>query len=377
MAAIPIDMSGIGDAFQEALNGWMATQPASVVGTWFLRGIGWAAMRWADSQAEVASGSFITELNRNLITGNPGVRAAYVAFSGIIALWISLSASYHGIRCMVSAGRSAAGETLQAIGPGMIVPVLLAVNGLPLMDFIITLANGFSRIIFYGVDGANPVTETLRQGSQMGLGEGDPNAAMGGYVLSLGLAFMFMALSRLAVHGVAAMCAITFVPAVLSMTNPPTQWIWRVWMTFASGAFLGHILQAAALRAGAGMIAESVSGQQGQVGTPGQLTALLAAIATMGMATMIPAMVGLGTAAHSFGMGSLLRRMVGRQIPQRTQEVPPQPVQTQQTNPPQTQVYSVPPSQVTVLPRVTPVRPSTSPQVVITVPAAQPALPKP
>lgn len=374
-------VAALGDAFGATIDRFFADSPPAVVGNFILKGLGWLAFRFAENQTGVAGSSPLIEIDRRMVTQNPGVIAGFAAFSGIIGGWVALSAAWNGIRCMVSVGRSAVGETITAVGPGIIIPVLLALNGLPLMDYVIQVANLFSRAIFFGTSG-NPVADILTTGSRQGINQ-DPNAAMGAYVLSLGVMFFLMALSRMAVHGVAAMCAITFVPAMLCMMNGPTQWVFKTWMVFACGSFLGHILQAAALRAGAGMMASAFSGNSGAVGTSGQLQATLAAIATMALTTMIPGLVGMGVAAHSFGMGTLLSRLFRRGLPQRTKEVPPDQPPTQDPGTermPRAQAEEVPTVRGTILPpRMAPVRPSSAPTVIVmeSPPPARPALPAP
>ena len=354
-----INLDGLGgviaNAFRQMWDSWWENAPPSQVGSFLLRGIGWIANQQLAGQIDVAedSGGFLIELNRAWITENSGVRAGYVVFSGLIGGWIAIHAMWNGFKCMIAVGDSAAmGETIQAVGPGIIIPVFLAANGLAIADWLIQFVNLVARAFFGGA--AATVAETLRAAEAAGV-QTDANLAMGGYILATAVSFVILGLSRLAVHGVAAMCVITLVPAVLSMANPSTQWIFATWRVFAAGSLLGHVLQAAMLRAGGGMVADAFSGAQGAPGNPNQIMATMAAISTMMMAASIPAAVGLGVAAHSFGVGRLIGRVIGKKIPQSTDAIEvPNPEQSQA---PREEVYEVRREDV-VITRMSPVRPA-------------------
>jgi hypothetical protein len=359
----------ISQAIWSGFDTWLQNQPPATVGRFLLKSIGWLGQQWLAPQQDLAAqdSGLLIQLDPRLITENPGVVAGYAVFGGLTAAWLTVHVAWNALRCMVSVGRSAVGELLTAIGPGAVIPVLLAVNGLAIVGLVVQVTNLIARAIFYGHGGA--VAEILRTGEALGQGEGDASAAAGAWLVALAVASAFLALSRLAVHGVAAGCTILFVPAVLCAANRPTQWIYKVWATLAAGAFLGHVLQAALLRAGAGMIAAAFSGQQGTVGSTQQVEAAMAAIATMGLATAVPGMVGLGAAAHTFGLGSLLRTVAGRRVPQRVttlrEEAPVRvPEQGNEAEPPRVRVYEeevyrVDPRDVQI--RTAPVLPSRAP----------------
>lgn len=347
---------GIANAIREMFDSWLENSPPALAGGAVLRGLGWIGNRTLADQIDVArdTGGFLIELNRAWLTENSGVRAGYAVFAGLIASWVALHAMWNGAKCMISAGRDAVGETLQAVGPGILIPVFLAINGLQIADWLIQLLNLMARAIFAG---APTVAATLEQARASGV-ETDANLSMGAYLLSTAGAFLILGLSRLAVHGVAAMCLITLVPALLSMANPATQWIYSAWRIFAMGALLGHVLQAAMLRAGGGMVADAFSGAQGNLGSANQITASMAATSTMMLAAAVPAMVGLGAAAHSFGVGRILGGFARSRLPQRTDAIEDDRIPTpERTNPPETQVQEVRREDV-VITRMSPVRPA-------------------
>jgi hypothetical protein len=362
--AAPAPTAGaISQAIWSGFDAWLQNQPPATVGRFLLKGVGWLGRQWLAPQQDLAAqdNSVLIQLQPRLVTENPGVVAGYAVFAGLTAAWLTVHVAWNALRCMVSVGRSAVGELLAAIGPGAVIPVLLAVNGLAIVGAVVQVTNLIARAVFVGVGGAVP--DILRAGDALGQGGGDADAAAGAWLIALALAAAFLGLSRLAIHGVAAACTILFVPAVLCAANRPTQWVYKVWMSLAAGAFLGHVLQAALLRAGAGMIAAAFSGQQGAVGSTQQLEAAMAAVATMGLATAVPGMVGLGAAAHTFGLGSLGRTVAGRRVPQRVttpRDEAPVPEPTEETpTPPRThveEVYRVDPRDVQI--RTRPVMPS-------------------
>jgi hypothetical protein len=331
----------ISEAIWGGFDAWLSNAPPATVGRFLLKGIGWAGRQWLAPHVDLAAqdGGVLIQLQPRLITENPGVVAGYAVFGGLTAAWLAVHVAWNALRCMVTLGRSAVGELLAAVGPGAVIPVLLAVNGLAIMGAVLLIANLIARAVFVGAGGA--VTDILRAGDALGQGSGDADAAAGAWLVALALAAAVLGLSRLAIHGIAAGCTILFVPAVLCAANRPTQWIFKVWMTLAAAAFLGHILQAALLRAGAGMIAAAFGGQQGDVGSVRQVEAAMAAVATMGMASAVPGMVGLGAAAHTFGLGALTRVWVSRRVPQRVtpaRDEAPEPVEETPT-PPRTRIY--------------------------------------
>lgn len=311
-----IDLGGLGDAFRDAiasglndwLNTWTTTSgPLSVPVTvlrGFLKGLGWLGTNLLSGIATQAGASdydMVSRISTRATLDDPTVRNIFNATRLSVAAIVGVGATVLGFLMVI---RSVPAQDVALFLPRVGIGTFLVVRGYDLMRAAIGVANGLTDA--WASNAFGQMAQTA---------QGIDAERAGATILAVGIAAAFVAVMRIALHGLLDVLVMT-APLALAVWMVPmwSRWFWR-WASLFAGVCVTSVLQSLVLAGGAGMLAGALARTNGD---NRDLVAGVTAFTMLGLAGVVPALAGISLGGVAVvGAVNRLSGVVNKQMRQK------------------------------------------------------------